>query len=95
MTWTTIFLKFPDEATAHAALTSAFGWKDDAYTIDRNKCALDVVGIIYRDDTPEGDPPVPRDGYHVNLAYQNTELPAALVPYAINRPNNPWRVFAC
>lgn len=77
----TIFLKFPDEATAKEVLsdyvtengwiTAGIGW------------ALDPLGTIYRDE-------VELDGWHVNFV---GDLPEVAQPYVIE-PNNPVRVFA-
>jgi len=83
------FLRFPDQATAEAALKAADLWiESDEYTGHRVASlthALDVVGTIVR-----GEPPVELDGYHINF---NGDLPKGWDQYVVE-PTNPYRVFA-
>lgn len=85
MMWTDYFLKFENEAEWLAVAPQ-----------DCNPQEMDiqVYGIFYRDDTPEGQEPVARPGYHVNLRLRGIELPESLKPFAIEAPEHPARVYA-
>lgn len=84
-----IFLRFPDEPTfLSLAPQDEYG----NITVPN----IDVIGTIYEggeyDD--EGNvitPPVAIPGYHVNMI---GDVPEAWQPYVIDRPENPYRVFA-
>ena len=54
---------------------------------------LDIIGVTYRDDTPEGEAPVMRDGYLVNVRLVGA-LPAELEGFLISTPEFPKRVWA-
>lgn len=85
-----IFLRFPDEATFLAAAAP--------YTDEEgiNIPNLDVIGTIYEGGEwdAEGNvitPPTQLPGYHVNML---GNVPSEFEPYVIERPENPYRVFA-
>ena len=92
------YLKFTDEAE--------FLFEFDSYVDDEEVLLtsgagydFDVIGIIFNpteeiviDEHNNEYPAVaPIEGWHVNWL---GELPEALQPYAIEAPNNPYRVFA-
>ena len=91
----TIYLRFFDEAAAVAAFAP---WSDDGAIppyVDR--AAVDVVGIIQRPtgevlQTEVGDIPVLAavPGWHINLSERVPDL----VPYEVEAPATPDRVFA-
>ena len=85
----THYLRFTDEAE--------FLFEFDAYIDDEHGLVtsgvgydFDVIGIIYK-PTDEEEEPQLLEGWHVNWL---GELPEALQSYAIEEPNNPYRVFA-
>jgi hypothetical protein len=84
-----IFLRFPDQQTAEAALRAADLWIDsEEYSGPRTASlthAIDIVGTIVR-----GEPPVELAGYHINF---NGDLPEDWDQYVVE-PANPYRVFA-
>jgi hypothetical protein len=52
--------------------------------------AIDVVGILYRNDTFE-----PLEGFHVNLRLpEGVDLPQELAVFVLPTPQMPKRVFA-
>ena len=93
----TVFLKFPDEATAQVVLAEYLS--EDGYWItDSHTHTLDVIGTICR---PTGSTLTDQNGmeypemaaiagYHVNFL---GDLPAIPSAYIIN-PITPSRVFA-
>jgi len=90
----TIFLRFPDEATAQAALADFYdvdyGW-NTASLIH----ALDPIGTLYDPGTVDAEgnelmPPVALAGWHVNFI---GELPEAAQAYVLT-PVSPRVVFA-
>lgn len=91
----TIYLRFSDEA---AAVSEFAPWSSDGTIppyVDR--AAVDVVGTIQRPtgevlQTEAGEIPVlaPVPGWHVNLS----ERVPGLVPYEVDAPATPDRVFA-
>lgn len=87
---TTIFLRFPNEATFLAAAAS--------YTVEGNINIpnLDIIGVIYEGGEwdSEGNvitPPTQIPGYHVNML---GDVPPEFQPYVIERPDHPYREFA-
>lgn len=54
-----LYLKFPDEETARALLFQPNG--------DRRYVNIDVLGTLYNPPSQPGQPPVPLDGWHVNV----------------------------
>ena len=83
------FLRFPDQATAEAALKTADLWIDsEEYSGPKTASlthGIDVVGTIAR-----GEPPVELAGYHINIV---GDLPEGWDQYIVE-PTNPYRVFA-
>lgn len=84
-----IFLRFPDEQ-AFTDVTAAHRDEDGSLTIN-----LDVIGLIfeggeYGDEGEVITPPVAIEGYHVNAL----EIPDDWHGYVIDRPGNPYRIFA-
>ena len=80
-----LYLKFPDEATAQAALY------DGETPLYRN---IDAIGIIYERTGGTDEEPVmtPIPGWHVNVRLAD-EDGAALEPYAVTVAT-PVRVWA-
>jgi hypothetical protein len=78
-----ITLRFVNEASFKAA----WPYWQDKQAFYPLPAALDVVGITYRSDTPQGEPPVARTGYLVNLRLpvDDVILPALEV-YVIPNP---------
>ena len=84
MNYVDYYLKANNQASFEAAV--------EGVVIDG---ALDVIGVTYRNDTPEGEPPVARDGYLANLRLrEGVDVPDSLKPFLIDAPENPVRVFA-
>ena len=93
MTWNTHYLKFATADEAHDALVAAFGDDGEGNILTNSEThAVDVVGVLWRDDTPEGQEPVAREGYHVNVRVKG-DLLDDLTPYIVI-PENPARMFA-
>ena len=93
MTWNTYYLKFATADEAHDALVAAFGDDGEGNILaNRETHAVDVVGVLWRDDTQEGQEPVAREGYHVNVRVKG-DLSDDLTPYIVI-PENPARMFA-
>ena len=93
MTLTYHFLKFPTQEAAQDALISVFGVDENGGVLTASHThALTILGTLYRDDTPEGEPPVAKSGYHANLAIVG-DVPEALQAYVIPRPTNPNVVY--
>lgn len=90
---TTIYLKFPDEATAKAKLADyydASGWN----TASLNH-SLDPIGVLYNNDGVFNGlvcttQPTQKVGWFVNFI---GILPTSAQPYVIN-PITPDRIFA-
>ena len=93
----TIFLKFPDEATAKTVLDDYVS-ADGAWITDSHTHSLDPVGVIYRPTgnvlTDENGIEYPEmaaiAGYHINFL---GKLPGLAHDYIIY-PDTPARVFA-
>jgi hypothetical protein len=91
----TIYLKFPDKATAQSVLSayysSEYGWDRASLTH-----SLDPVGVIYKDDGVYDEignvitEPTMLDGWHVNFI---GDLPSCASAYELN-PAKPKRIFA-
>ena len=90
----TTFLRFPDEATAQAALAdfhdADYGWQTASLVH-----ALDPIGMLYDPGTADAQgneltPPVALEGWHVNFI---GELPEAARAYVLV-PILPRVVFA-
>lgn len=85
-----IFLRFPDEATYHAAL-QPYKTEDGHVTIpDWDHIGLISVGGEYDEDGNVIAPPVVLPGYHANAI----TAPKGLEQYVIAKPRNPRRVYA-
>lgn len=91
----TIFLRFPDEATAQNVLSdfysADFGWNKASLVH-----ALDPVGILYTPGTYDADgnqitAPVAQAGWCVNFIGQ---LPPAAAEQYVIVPATPRQVFA-
>lgn len=83
MDWSdTIHLKFADEAEWLAA-------QEAAAVNDGSQIALDVVGVLFRDDDFST-----LEGWHVNVRLRGIELPDAYQSHVIPTPAHPKRVFA-
>ena len=78
----TIYLRFPDEATAKNAMAMFYG--DDAWNVASLAHTLDPLGTLYGDDG------YPLDGWHLNFI---GDLPEAAQSYVLT-PTNPRVVFA-
>jgi hypothetical protein len=93
---TPTFFRFPDEATAKAALEAAGLLTEDGDPITAShNHALDVVGTISRGGEWDEDgnvitEPTVLDGWHVNYS---GELPDGWEQYAV-QPQQPVRVWA-
>jgi hypothetical protein len=74
-----LYLKFPDEAAASAALEGYTG-------------SVDIIGVISNVDNTDPENPVvtPLDGWHVNT---RGPMPDTLTPFAVI-PTNPRRTWA-
>jgi hypothetical protein len=99
-----IHLKFPDQATATAALVKEGVWLK--YTDEDKKVCYsdapdymtDVIGLIYKPTgvkikDKEGvtcDEMADIGGWHVNM---RGELPDAIKPYQITVVGNPYRIW--
>ncbi len=89
----TIYLRFPDEATAKAVLAD-YLTEDDTWITASHTHALDVIGTISRGGEwdMEGNvitPPEVLSGWHVNYV---GEVPEEWEPFIVT-PEQPVRVF--
>jgi hypothetical protein len=98
-----IHLKFPDQATATAALVKAGVWltftdEDKVSYYDAPSYLTDVIGLIYK---PTGKKLVNKDGieydemanvggWHVNL---RGKLPDTIKPYQVTVTGIPHRIW--
>lgn len=102
---TVYFLKFPDEATAQAALEEAgiyvpeIGGNPGYYRQADIGWAFDPIGTITKGgvwDQETGEelvPPTVLDGWHANYSNDN-ELSESLADYVLDpAPSTPHRVF--
>ena len=85
--WQTKYLKFTDEAAAIAALSEAYP-AEEGYQAASHTHAVDVVGLIVDVPATEETEATFIDGWHVNVAVQNTALPESLSAFevAVNTP---------
>ena len=101
--YTDLYLKFADEAEAIAVLhtTHPATVDEDGVTVSEeyttpNYTNIDVLGIIYVDqpipDPENPPPPIPEDGWHVNVRVVEGEDAEALEPFAVF-PTLPRRVW--
>ena len=90
--WQTKHLKFTDEAAAIAALSEAYP-AEEGYQAASHTHAVDVVGLIVDEPATEETEATYVDGWHVNIAVQNTELPTSLAEFLID-VNSPSREFS-
>lgn len=91
----TIYLRFPDEATAILALAE-YRTADGEWITDSHTHCLVPQGSLTRSGTYDADgneltPPEQLAGWHAMFV---GELPAAAQPYVIPRPNSPLGVIA-
>lgn len=87
MTWTpTLYFTFPSQE-AFEALIPAEWMGDEGPRLETHTRFVHVSGIQYRDDTPEGEPPVARAGYRVEPRFVG-DSPQAWEVYRQN-PKNP------
>jgi hypothetical protein len=98
MTWADHYLKLPSEAAWLKAIPATWKVPNESghlvLSLFSGTHAVDVVGILYRDDTPEGQPPVAREGFHVNLRLPDDRtVPVSMLPFVIPAPVKPSRVF--
>ena len=83
--YTDYYLNFASEAEATAVL----------YTGDTaNYQNISTIGIIYQPQTDPKVPPVPYDGWHVNVRLVGEEDATALTPFSIDPQPFPMRVWA-
>ncbi len=99
-----LYLKFSDEAQADAILYTVHPEEVDedgtviveAYTTP-NYQNIDTLGIIYVNqpipDPENPPPPIPEEGWHINIRLVDGEDGATLVPFEVY-PTVPRRVWA-
>ena len=80
--WQTKHLKFTDEAAAIAALTAAYP-SEDGYQSASHTHAIDMVGLVVDVPATEETEATFIDGWHVNIAVQNVELPESLAEFVV------------
>ena len=101
--YTDLYLKFADEAEANSVLYTvhAATLDEDGVTVSEeyttpNYTNIDVLGIIYVDqpipDPENPPPPIPEEGFHVNVRVVEGEDAEALEPFAVF-PTQPRRVW--
>jgi hypothetical protein len=95
---TDLYLKFADQAQADSVLytvtdevTDADGVVVQEASSKPNFANIDVLGTIY-EPAVEGEEPVAKDGYHVNVRVVGSEDASALVPFSVV-PTVPKRVW--
>jgi hypothetical protein len=95
---TTLYLRFPDEATFEGeALAAGLRTKEGSYIQYTHDHAMDIVGVIYNNDAvvdPDTgevtSPATPMAGWHVNFI---GALPTGWDEFLV-APAAPYRVFA-
>ena len=101
--YTDFYLKFANEAEANSVLYTVHPATvdEDGVTVSEeyttpNYQNIDVLGIIYVDqpipDPENPPPPIPEDGWHVNVRVVEGEDAEALEPFAVF-PTLPRRVW--
>ncbi len=84
-----IFLRFPNEQTYLDAV-APYTDEDGNITIrDLSDIGVISVGGEYDDEGNVIEPPVQRDGWHVNALV----IPDDWQGYVIDRPGNPYRIY--
>ena len=100
--FTDFYLTFPDEATANSVLCTTYEITPEVVEPDgtiipavtgqyQNYLNISTLGIVYH--LPLTNPPVPYDGWGVNVRCLDNEDASALQPYAIEI-TNPQRIWA-
>jgi len=97
--YTDFYLKFPTEAAATVVLyTTVVEVQDNQgkvlveASVTPNYQNISTIGIIYQ---PNSDiPPVPYDGWFVNVRLVGEEDAAALTPYSVDPQPFPMRIWA-
>lgn len=90
-----IYLKFPNEDQAGAALVS-FGFEqDESGAFYHPGICIDVIGVIYTTDNPDAEEPEysPEPGWHINLRIIDEIDTSELARFMVN-PDTPARVWA-
>lgn len=90
--WITKHLKFTDEAAAIAALSEAYP-SEEGYQSASHTHAVDMVGLIVDVPATEETEATFIDGWHVNVAVQNVELPESLAEFVVE-VNSPSQEFS-
>jgi hypothetical protein len=90
MEYITHYYRFKDAAEYEAMLPVG---DDGTLGNPVGAAAPDVVGTIYK-AADEGVEPEAREGYHVNIRWNDNVEPAEWAAHRIDAPNNPVRVFA-
>jgi hypothetical protein len=98
-----MYLKFLDEAQATFVLYTEVPteWNEDgepiAFETRPNYANIDTLGILYVNqpipDPENPPPPIPEEGWHVNVRLVDGEDGATLVPFEVH-PTVPRRVWA-
>lgn len=95
-----MYLKFADQAeadallyTVHPAELDADGVTMSEKYITPNYQNIDTLGILYFQQPDPDVPPVPEEGWHVNVRLVDGEDGATLVPFEVY-PTVPRRIWA-
>jgi len=98
--YTDFYLKFADQAEADALLYTVHPaeLQEDGITMSEeyvtpNYANIDTLGILYVEQPDPDVPPVPEEGWHVNVRLVDGEDGATLVPFEVY-PTVPRRVWA-
>ena len=101
--YTDLYLKFLDEAQAISVLYTEVPteWNEDgepiAFETRPNYDNIDTLGILYVNqpipDPENPPPPIPEEGWHVNVRLVDGEDGATLVPFEVY-PTVPRRIWA-
>jgi hypothetical protein len=99
--YTDFYLKFPDEATATAVLyTTVVEVQDEEgvvlveASVTPNYQNISTIGIINQPQPDPEIPPVPYDGWFVNVRLVGEEDAAVLTPFSVDPQPYPMRVWA-
>jgi hypothetical protein len=101
--YTDLYLKFADEEEANSVLYTVHpeAVDEDGVTLSEeyttpNYQNIDVLGVIYVDqpipDPENPPPPIPEEGWHVNVRVVDGEDAEALEPFSVH-PTLPRRVW--